>query len=64
MALRDGAVALFGVKTSGQIRVAARQSGREHVSFFPVHARTECEVVLGEDDAHLDCRRLAVVAAV
>lgn len=49
MAVRDGVVSLIGLKTS--------KGGREgKVVIFPVRSNTATEVVLGEDDKHLDFR--------
>ena len=52
--LRDAAVAGFGVKTSRQLRAEA--NGGEHINFFSVRARSTRELVVGEDDRHLDFR--------
>lgn len=56
MGLRDRAVSLFGIKTSGDIRdrLLAARAGR--IGLFPVKSRTEREIVVGEDDRHLDFR--------
>ncbi|MGU3467286.1 DUF2867 domain-containing protein [Methylobacterium sp. C33D] len=56
MALRDAAVRLFGVQTSGEIRARLKADSRDRVDFFPVRSRSEREIVLGEDDRHLDFR--------
>lgn len=49
MRVRDAVMARLGVKTSKQIGLAA-----DRVGFFPVRARREDEIMLGEDDRHLD----------
>lgn len=54
MAVRNAAVRPFGVKTSTAI--ARRVDDRERVDFFPVLTRTEHELIVGEDDRHLDFR--------
>ncbi|PJI55468.1 hypothetical protein CTI14_04515 [Methylobacterium radiotolerans] len=56
MALRDAAVRLFGVRTSGAMRARLKADGRDRIDFFPVLSRSEREIVLGEDDRHLDFR--------
>lgn len=56
MALRDAAVRLFGVRTSGEMRARLKADGRDRIDFFPVLSRSEREIVLGEDDRHLDFR--------
>lgn len=54
MAIRNAAVRPFGVKTSTAI---ARQAGAgERIEFFPVLERTAQEVIVGQDDRHLDFR--------
>lgn len=56
MRVRDGVMALFGVKTSKAIGAAAATRGEGHIGFFPVRGRSEREVIVGEDDRHLDFR--------
>ena len=59
--LRDAVVSAGGVKSSRRIRQDAESEGRATVAFFPVLARSERELVLGEDDRHLDFRASALV---
>jgi len=54
--MRDAAVGRFGVKTSQQFRAEAKAIGAEHIDSFRVRARSERELVVGEDDRHLDFR--------
>ena len=56
MRLRDTAVSAFGLKTSEQVRERLRRDGADHIDFFPVLSRSASEIVLGEDDRHLDFR--------
>ena len=56
VALGDAAVRLFGVETSGAMRARLKADGRDRIDFFPVLSRSEREIVLGEDDRHLDFR--------
>lgn len=51
--LRDAIMARFGVKTTVALRQGA--SG-PRIDFFPVLSATPDEVILGEDDRHLDFR--------
>lgn len=51
--LRDLIMARFGVKTTAELRDAARGP---RIDFFPVLSATAGEVILGEDDRHLDFR--------
>lgn len=54
MGMRDAVMNVVGVKTSADIRAEA--DGRDRIDFFPVVASSAAEVVLGEDDRHLDFR--------
>jgi hypothetical protein len=61
-ALRNNIVSIFGLKTSGSIINRERQLENfkcepgEQLGLFKVFARTENEVILGEDDKHLNFR--------
>ncbi|QGZ66921.1 DUF2867 domain-containing protein [Paraburkholderia acidisoli] len=54
LAIRDSAMSNFGVKTSRELRAAAQRDGGDHIDFFRVTSRGEHEILLGEDDLHLD----------
>lgn len=54
MKIRDAIVAGFGLKTSK--RLARRTDDGRRVSFFKVYSVGPTEIVLGEDDRHLDFR--------
>ena len=57
LGLRDVLVAGFGLKTSKQLAVvAAGAKASERVGIFKVYSSNETEIVLGEDDKHLDFR--------
>lgn len=56
LALRDAIMAAFGVKTSSELRRSAGAGGAEHIDFFRVFSRHDRELILGEDDRHLDFR--------
>ena len=56
LGLRDRIVGPLGVKTTTAIREAGATDGRDRIGFFPVLGRLENEIVLGEDDRHLDFR--------
>lgn len=53
--LRDLLVAGFGLKTAQSLQ-APRPGGPPRIGIFRVYATHENEVVLGEDDKHLDFR--------
>ena len=54
LAIRDGAVRRFGLKTSAELREAAVE--RERIDFFPILSVDDDELILGADDSHLDVR--------
>jgi hypothetical protein len=59
MVIRDKIMKGFGVKTSKQIR--GDRTHADRIDFFPVLSSTEHEVVLGEDDKHLDFRLSLII---
>jgi hypothetical protein len=59
--LRDQIVAPLGIKTTTTIREAGATDGRDRIGFFPVLGRTAHEIILGEDDRHLDFRASVLV---
>jgi hypothetical protein len=61
-ALRDLLVAGFGLKTTRQLRAAGQGAPASRVGPFKVYSNGPTEVVLGEDDKHLDFR-LSVLCA-
>lgn len=54
MLIRDTAIGVFGVKTSNQMRLTTPL--KHTIEFFPVQSEDQDEIVLGEDDIHLDFR--------
>lgn len=54
--LRDGIVACFGLKTARRLSTLSGEADGERIAFFRVYSRGESEIVLGEDDRHLDFR--------
>lgn len=50
--LRDALVARFGIQTSKQFEAAAGA----RISFFRIYGKRAHEIILGEDDMHLDFR--------
>jgi hypothetical protein len=54
LGLRDALVAGFGVKTTQEVRRAAIADKAERIDFFRILARSDRELILGEDDRHLD----------
>lgn len=58
LALRDALVAGFGLKTSSALR---NDIATDRIDFFRVYDRRRHEIVLGEDDRHLDFRLSVLV---
>jgi len=56
MGLRDTLVAGFGIKTSRQLREAPTSEASDRINIFRIYAACEDEMILGEDDKHLDFR--------
>jgi hypothetical protein len=56
LGLRDLLVAGFGLKTARQLQQTGQSAPRQHVGIFRIYSRSEREIVLGEDDKHLDFR--------
>ena len=56
MKVRDALVAGFGLKTSAKLTEHNLQRQAERVGIFKIYNLTEREIVLGEDDKHLDFR--------
>lgn len=54
--VRDAVVACFGLKTARDLAALAGREKDERVGIFRVYSRSETEIVLGEDDRHLDFR--------
>lgn len=60
---RDLLVAPFGVKSSDTLRAEMQASGKAHIDFFPVLSRSEQELVLGENDRHLNFKASVLLRA-
>ena len=54
--LRDALVAGLPVKTTQEVRRAAIADKSERIDFFRILSRSDRELILGEDDRHLDFR--------
>ncbi|KQW01270.1 hypothetical protein ASC87_15410 [Rhizobacter sp. Root1221] len=54
LAIRDAAMAPFGVKTTAQLRGSPAAKQADVIDFFHIRSRSERELVLGENDRHLD----------
>lgn len=52
LGIRDGVMARFGVKTTVEIGAGTA----DRVAFFPIISRSPDELILGENDRHLDFR--------
>lgn len=56
MKLRDGIVARFGLKTGRHLATLAHQAPTQRIGIFKVYSSSATEIILGEDDRHLDFR--------
>jgi hypothetical protein len=56
LSVRNAVMAMFGVKSTEYIRAEAGSNGTETIGFFPIRSRSERELIVGEDDRHLDFR--------
>jgi hypothetical protein len=61
--MRDAIVGGLGIKTTVAIGQAGAIDGRDRIGFFPVFARSPSEIILGEDDRHLDFRASVLMLA-
>lgn len=64
ISLRDMLVARLNIKTSRRLRGDAETEDADHIDFFRVLAVSENEVIIGEDDRHLDFRGSVLMRAV
>jgi hypothetical protein len=56
MKVRDALVAGFGLKTAKHLRSIDTEKGENRVGLFKIYSRRQAEIILGEDDKHLDFR--------
>lgn len=54
--LRDAIVAPFGLKTTAHLRTLADAGKATRLGIFRIYSIGESEIILGEDDRHLDFR--------
>ncbi|KAM0254573.1 hypothetical protein ACHAQJ_006681 [Trichoderma viride] len=54
MWIRDRVMSIFGVKSSTEIQAAAEKKGIDTIAVFPIISRSENEIILGENDSHLN----------
>jgi hypothetical protein len=59
--VRDRVMATVGVKSSSTVGAAAATRGLQVIGFFPVLSKSAREIVMGEDDRHLDFRAAVLV---
>jgi len=56
MSVRDAIVACVGLKTGKRLATLAKDAKADRVGFFKVYSTSATEIVLWEDDKHLDFR--------
>ncbi len=56
MRVRDALVTAFGLKTGKHLATLATAARAERVGIFKIYSKNATEIVVGEDDRHLDFR--------
>lgn len=56
MQVRDVLVSVFGLKTARHLQALDADAMKERVGLFRIYRREPAELLLGEDDSHLDFR--------
>lgn len=56
MAVRDAVVGRFGLKTTKQLASLGAENKTGRIGIFRIYGTSPTEVILGEDDKHLDFR--------
>lgn len=64
MRIRDGIMGALGVKTAKAMQPLPNEDAAKRVGFFRIYAKSPREIVLGEDDRHLDFRLSVLVRPV
>ena len=54
--IRDAVVACFGLKTAKQLSTISAEAEGGRIAFFKVYGKSDTEIILGQDDKHLDFR--------
>ena len=54
--VRDAIVACIGLKTAKHLATLSSEAKADRIGIFKVYGKSESEIVLGEDDKHLDFR--------
>jgi hypothetical protein len=54
--VRDAIVACFGLKTAKHLATLSGEGHADRIGIFKVYSKSDTEIVLGEDDKHLDFR--------
>lgn len=63
MKVRDALVAGFGLKTGKHLATLAGSANAKRVGIFKIYSTSPTEIILGEDDKHLDFRISVLRAA-
>jgi hypothetical protein len=58
--VRDAVVAFFGLKTAKHLATLVDEAKADRIGIFRIYAKSETEIILGEDDKHLDFRLSAL----
>ncbi len=63
LTMRDAIVAGAGLKTAGHLATLAVGAGATRLGIFKIYSKDDTEIVIGEDDKHLDFRLSVLCAA-
>ena len=54
--VRDAVAGCLGLKTAKQLAALSDEGQGDRIAFFKVYGKSDSEIILGEDDKHLDFR--------
>ena len=63
MSVRDLAVSRLGLKTAKHLKPLDAEAAKHRIGIFKIYHKREHEIVLGEDDKHLDFRLSVFLAS-
>jgi len=63
MKIRDVVVAGFGLKTAKELKAIDARNNENRVGIFKIYSKDKAELIVGEDDKHLDFRLSVLYSA-
>lgn len=58
--VRDAIVGCFGLKSAERLATVSEKASDDRIALFKVYGKSESEIILGEDDKHLNFRLSAL----